>query len=105
MRPAAGKGRNQFIRSRTSPCAIPPTCALGDRVANVDIEAKDLIEAINFHHRDTETQRASRTRQRRWPSAHRLTEPIDYEHIDRFEWHQPFIEDSVVEPAPTIDEE
>ncbi len=32
-------------------------------------------------------------------------ESVDYEHIDRFEWHQPFIEDSVVEPAPTIDEE
>jgi hypothetical protein len=32
-------------------------------------------------------------------------EPVDYEHIDRFEWHQRLVEDSAVEHAPTVDEE
>ncbi len=31
--------------------------------------------------------------------------PVDYEHIDRFDWHQPLAENSVVEDAPAVDEE
>jgi len=33
------------------------------------------------------------------------SEPVDYEHIDRFEWHQTLVEDSVLEKVPTVDEE
>ncbi len=32
-------------------------------------------------------------------------EPVDYEHVDRFEWHQSLGKDSVVENAPAVDEE
>ena len=33
------------------------------------------------------------------------SDPVDYEHIDRFEWHQPLVEDSVLDKVPTVDEE
>lgn len=32
-------------------------------------------------------------------------EPVDYEHIDFFSWHEPAAVESAVEPAPAIDEE
>jgi LssY C-terminus len=33
------------------------------------------------------------------------TEPVDYEHLDLFDWHQPLSKDSVVENSPAVDEE
>lgn len=31
--------------------------------------------------------------------------PVDYEHIDRFDWHRSLAEDSVVEDASAVDDE